>query len=332
MDNFLKEYNDVIASFFTKYSKNGDIADELYNLLYAKEFNKYLRRGQPPRVVAIKQVAHAIRLMEQADESTELLYKRADIDSQTEPRLYIWGAIGDDKVRGLHAAKDGEIFDWNSADLRPGEDYNCRCYAEFIDKDHKGNIWYGKETVYLKNGEYHSHFIQALSPESLQKTDNWYHDQYKKCKASGQPMIPYHQGLPADTLHNNIQKAENKNNCWGSISFFVNYPSDIWFGGRVQSGGEWDYKKEDYAKEDFGNFNYGATGRALGFNEETLLRMAGTVQRDRKAEWGHFDDNNIFISDPNTSYGDDPRDQEMIKQGIDYYDNDYKPNFGKQCP
>ena len=325
MDNFLKEYNDVIASFFTKYSKNGDIADELYNLLYAKEFNKYLRRGQPPRVAEIKRVAHAIRLMEQADDSAELLYKRADIDSQTEPRLYIWRAIGDDKVRGSHAAKDGEIFDWNSADLRPGEDYNCRCYAEFIDKDQKGNIWYGKETVYLKNGAYHSHFIQARSPESLQKIDNWYHEQYKKCKASGQPMIPYYQGLPEDTLHNNIQEAENENDCVGDIPF---YKEEFrkWFEERVKAGSKWDYKKDDYAKEDFGNFNYGATGRALGYSKGALLRIAGAVQIRsdplvifRKPAW---------IS----SYGDDPRDQEMIKQGIDYYDNYYKPKFGKQCP
>ena len=90
-------------------------------------------------------------------------------------------------------------------------------------------------------------------------------------------MIPYHQGLPADTLHNNIQAAENKNNCVGDI-YWCNLPTRKWFAPKVDSGGEWDYKKDDYAKEDFGNFNYGAVGRALGYSEETLLRMAGVVQ------------------------------------------------------
>ena len=93
----------------------------------------------------IKRLAHAIRFMEQAYDSAELLYKRADINSQTEPRLYIWRAIGDDKVRGSHAAK-----------------------------------------------------------------------------------------------------------------------------------------------EYFGNFNYGATGKALGCSERALLRMAGVVQSDSKPEWGYF--------------------------------------------
>lgn len=46
---------------------------------------------------------------------------------------YIWRTMGDERVRDSHAAKDGQEYDWSSppADTgHPGEDYNCRCYAE----------------------------------------------------------------------------------------------------------------------------------------------------------------------------------------------------------
>lgn len=45
---------------------------------------------------------------------------------------YIWYTQGDNKVRGAHAANEGRLFAWNSppATGHPGEDYNCRCWAE----------------------------------------------------------------------------------------------------------------------------------------------------------------------------------------------------------
>lgn len=50
---------------------------------------------------------------------------------------YIWHTAGDDKVRGSHARNDGETFLWNNppATGHPGEDYNCRCWAEPIGSD-----------------------------------------------------------------------------------------------------------------------------------------------------------------------------------------------------
>jgi hypothetical protein len=48
-----------------------------------------------------------------------------------------------------------------------------------------------------------------------------------------------------------------------------------WFRSQVTDFGPWDYKRQDSKYEDFGNFNYGATGAAFGFSEDTLLRMAG---------------------------------------------------------
>jgi SPP1 gp7 family putative phage head morphogenesis protein len=50
-------------------------------------------------------------------------------------RRYIWKTAGDDKVRDRHESRDGEIFNWNEDGIRPGEDFNCRCLAIFIDED-----------------------------------------------------------------------------------------------------------------------------------------------------------------------------------------------------
>lgn len=47
---------------------------------------------------------------------------------------YIWRTAKDEKVRSLHAKRDGKIFDFSYPPDggNPGEDYNCRCWAETI--------------------------------------------------------------------------------------------------------------------------------------------------------------------------------------------------------
>jgi hypothetical protein len=88
----------------------------------------------------------------------------------------------------------------------------------------------------------------------------------------------------------------------------------IWV-GLVTPDGNWDYKKDDLQYADFGNFNYGATGSAPGLSSDSLLRAAGAVQilsHASQPEWGH-----PWGEPP---YGDDPKDQEQIQAGIDYYD------------
>lgn len=51
---------------------------------------------------------------------------------EAEGALYIWRTAGDDKVRGEHAARSGKIFSFAAPPdgEQPGEDYNCRCWAE----------------------------------------------------------------------------------------------------------------------------------------------------------------------------------------------------------
>jgi Ca2+-binding RTX toxin-like protein len=76
----------------------------------------------------------------------------------------------------------------------------------------------------------------------------------------------------------------------------------------------WDYKQGHPEFEDFGNFNYGATGAALGLPSWLIKRLAGAAS---------------VIADPDRvrtlglpfgpfPYGDDPADQIAIQRGIDY--------------
>lgn len=86
-----------------------------------------------------------------------------------------------------------------------------------------------------------------------------------------------------------------------------------WFYQQVRNRGPWDYKQQDHNLANFGNFNYGASGFAAGIPEDTLYRGAGFAQGQAgtsKPQWGAW-----YGKPP---YGDDPRDQFWIKQGIDY--------------
>ncbi len=47
---------------------------------------------------------------------------------------YIWHTVGDDRVRGRHAALEGRVQDWEDSP-DPGEEFNCRCWAESVEKN-----------------------------------------------------------------------------------------------------------------------------------------------------------------------------------------------------
>jgi len=84
----------------------------------------------------------------------------------------------------------------------------------------------------------------------------------------------------------------------------------------VRNNGIWDYKQYGNQYQKFGNFNYGATGTAMGFPEIILLRAAGYAQVQAgtsQSGWSTWD--------AGPPYGDDPADQVMIKAGIEYARN-----------
>ncbi|EEM86589.1 hypothetical protein BK749_08255 [Bacillus thuringiensis serovar vazensis] len=93
----------------------------------------------------------------------------------------------------------------------------------------------------------------------------------------------------------------------------------------VKSGGPWDYKlkygpKNTYTfdnrkltGEDLGNFHFGYVGKAIGFTDFELKGGAGFYQvLSDTSEWAYYQ-----------TFFDDPRDQEMIQLGIDYYNKGY---------
>jgi len=46
---------------------------------------------------------------------------------------YIWSTVGDERVRDTHIDNDGKYFTWDNPPAEtghPGEDYQCRCWAE----------------------------------------------------------------------------------------------------------------------------------------------------------------------------------------------------------
>ena len=105
----------------------------------------------------------------------------------------------------------------------------------------------------------------------------------------------------------------------------------IWFKDQVRNKGPWDYKQHGRQYQDFGNFNYGASGMAFGFPQKTLCREAGRAQQaagTSKPGWG--DPGSRVIPWGGTPpYGDDPADQEYIKDGIEYY---YQTHPKSQIP
>lgn len=99
-----------------------------------------------------------------------------------------------------------------------------------------------------------------------------------------------------------------------------------WFYEKVRNRGDWDYKQRGAQFQNFGNFNYGASGTAFGFSEDTLLRMAGWAQVQAgtsQPEWGEAPNKlQAYLGvGGRVPFGDDPNDRYWIQQGIAYYRN-----------
>jgi RHS repeat-associated protein len=86
----------------------------------------------------------------------------------------------------------------------------------------------------------------------------------------------------------------------------------------VRNHSAWDYKQQGGQFEAFGNFNYGATGRALGIPGEVLRAGAGAAGMV-SGTW-EVANGLPFFSKLN---GDNAVDQYWIQAGINYYDSKY---------
>ncbi|MEK6325145.1 MAG: polymorphic toxin type 44 domain-containing protein [Acidobacteriota bacterium] len=103
------------------------------------------------------------------------------------------------------------------------------------------------------------------------------------------PPVPQH---PKDAdIDANIRRSQQHR----PSGPFTAYGEAVWFRDMVKANAPWDYKRmtPDLRYEDFGNFNYGATGAAIGFPLITLYSEAGRVQgippgmSEKPKEWGY---------------------------------------------
>lgn len=96
----------------------------------------------------------------------------------------------------------------------------------------------------------------------------------------------------------------------------------------VKHKAPWDYKRIDMKYEDFGNFNYGATGAAVGFNKVQLHSEAGKVQaiptgmNEKPKEWG--EPAGRAWGKGEYPYGDEPKDAVQVAAGVNYYVRKFK--------
>ena len=127
------------------------------------------------------------------------------------------------------------------------------------------------------------------------------------------PLAPPRADVDANT-------EEARSQWWNPLSI-------LWFRDQVRNKGPWDYKQQGDEYQNFGNFNYGATGAALGLSRDLLLREAGRAQQaagTSRPEWGNP---GVRIPLPIPfynyggvpPYGDDPvNDVPWINRGYDY--------------
>jgi hypothetical protein len=132
---------------------------------------------------------------------------------------------------------------------------------------------------------------------------------------SGDYYIP--DGPPGVDIGANCKAAKSMVNPWT-------------FKDKVEYGGAWDYKTLGPQYEDFGNYHYGATGNAFGFSENTLLQEAGRAQIAKGRSSPSFGKPasrcEMFLGGTGTgSNGDEPKDQEWIKRGFEWYQGQRPP-------
>lgn len=120
------------------------------------------------------------------------------------------------------------------------------------------------------------------------------------------PLLPS-KGIPLVLNNMRIARAQGMSRNMATLTTYM------WFYSKVKNRGPWDYKQGHPELANFGNFHYGAAGFAAGIPAKILHMGAGCAQERAKTsmpKWGHW-----YQKPP---YGDDPRDQFWIKQGIDY--------------
>lgn len=88
-----------------------------------------------------------------------------------------------------------------------------------------------------------------------------------------------------------------------------------WFDRICCDSSKWNYKALGSQYDAFGNFNFGATGSAIGIPANVLLRGAGL------AKWLKLRPDKFGQPMGKFPYGNQPDKQQAIQDGIRYYQN-----------
>jgi len=117
----------------------------------------------------------------------------------------------------------------------------------------------------------------------------------------------------------NVKTAQENSPWWKDT-----YHSGQWFASMVGYGMPWDYKTQGAQYESFGNFHYGYVGKAAGFSDMRLLTEAGRAQiandqAHNRPVYPGDPGNRLTLWGAVAPYGDEPKDQVMIQQGMSAY-------------
>jgi len=170
---------------------------------------------------------------------------------------------------------------------------------------------------------------------------------YDKGKLS--PLGQLGKKINANTIYKNLLDKDAK-----EAKGIIN---PLTFRNYVRNKGKWDLKKDknsifglgndgntkflfqgkEYTSPDLGNHHFGVVGKAYGlFSETFMLQQAGAAQIKAGTslpEWQRYKVTTTYETDgegPSIKvthyemlppYGDDPEDQELIKEGFKYYED-----------
>jgi hypothetical protein len=163
--------------------------------------------------------------------------------------------------------------------------------------------------------------LRANNPNTSEKQDRWH--------VSADLSLDYYTVTDITDKLNDLMAQEAVE--YGDLYYQFEAMNYLKFYNLVRNGAVYDLKNQpDWQHEQFiyndevidkdapGNINYGYLGKVMGINDNTLCIAAGAAQIKAGTS------NLAYIF----SYGDDPRDQYRIKQGINIYKNEHRSLFG----
>ena len=93
-------------------------------------FESYIRHGRVPE--AYERIAALVNEAKRLDAEASVASLARRLPAGRPTTHYTWRTAGDDRVRGTHAARNGQVFSWADPPEHghPGTEPNCRCWPE----------------------------------------------------------------------------------------------------------------------------------------------------------------------------------------------------------